>query len=237
MTSNFQGLMFGVALAAFTLTGCNPPVIQEWSGLEQPVRLSVQNVHLRQSVAFVAGTDRVRDRDSGALRTFVERQRPEPRDVVVIAQTPPQGPRATDIANARARALSNALAGTATRMLDVRQTYDPSVPANTAEIRIARAVVQLPACGDWTRPPNATFANGPNANFGCATAYNLGAMVADPTDLAGGRTIGPAFGEHQVPAVQRYNRGQVTPLPETTTSNIGGGGSAAPTASTSGAQQ
>jgi pilus assembly protein CpaD len=227
----------GLALVAIGLAGCSQPVIQEWSALEQPVRLSVETVQLRHPVAFASGSAGMRSRDGETLRSFVQRQGAAPRDVVLIAQAPPQGQRGTAIANARARTIAQAVSGAGPTGLDIRQTYDPNLPANTAEVRMTRAVVHLPACGDWRRPPNATFANAAGPNFGCATAYNLGAMVSDPADLVRGRTTGPAFGEHDVPAVQRYNRGQVTPLADTTTSNIGGGGSAPSTPSTSGAQQ
>lgn len=227
----------GFALLAISLAGCSQPVIQEWSALEQPVRLSVETVQLRHPVTFAAGSDRVRSGGGETLRSFVQRQGAAPRDVVLIAQPPPQGQRETAVANARARNVAQAVGGAGPAGLDIRQTYDPNVPANTAEVRMTRAVVHLPACGDWRRPPNATFANAAGPNFGCATAFNHGAMVADPADLVRGRTTGPAFGEHDVPAIQRYNRGQVTPLADTTTSNLGGGSAAPSTPSTSGAQQ
>jgi pilus assembly protein CpaD len=234
---NHPSFSAALTFLAIGLAGCNPPVIQEWTSLEQPVRLSVENLQVSHPVAFAAGSDRVRARDSELLRNFVVRQRPAPRDVVLIAQAPPVGSRGTAIANARARSIAGTLASAGQGILDVQQAYDPNIRENTVEVRMMRAVVHLPACGDWRRPPNATFANAAGPNFGCATTFNLGAMVADPADLVRGRTLGPAFGEHDVPAMQRYNRGVVTPLAETSTSNIGGGGAAPSTPSTPGAQQ
>src|SRR5262249_55713465 len=58
---------------------------------------------------------------------------------------------------------------------------------------VEHAVVDLPNCPDWSKDPN-DYTGAVASNFGCATATNLGLMVADPQDLAGGRAFGPADG-------------------------------------------
>lgn len=65
----------------------------------------------------------------------------------------------------------------------------------------------LPECPDWTGYPGTTFDNQPSSNFGCANASNLGLMVADPSDLHHGRTIGPADGTVGARAIERYRSG------------------------------
>ena len=44
--------------------------------------------------------------------------------------------------------------------------------------------VVLPGCPDWSRDPGYDPRNLPLSNLGCANAFNLGLMVADPADLA-----------------------------------------------------
>ena len=51
--------------------------------------------------------------------------------------------------------------------------------------------VILPGCPDWSRDPGFDPRNLPLSNLGCANAYNLGLMVADPGDLAPRRPTSP----------------------------------------------
>jgi type IV pilus biogenesis protein CpaD/CtpE len=70
------------------------------------------------------------------------------------------------------------------------------------------------------------------ALFGCANLANLTAMVADPADIDHGRSLAPLSGDSAVAAVQRYRKGQVTPLPASGTdgSDSGAVGAAPPAA-------
>jgi pilus assembly protein CpaD len=43
-------------------------------------------------------------------------------------------------------------------------------------------------CPNWEPPQGAWWTNAPSANFGCATAQNLAAMLVDPAELEGGKT-------------------------------------------------
>jgi len=74
-----------------------------------------------------------------------------------------------------------------------------------------RYAVAAPACPDWSQPVGRNAANQPTSNFGCSTALNLKAMIADPADLAGGRTPGPDDGAGAVRSVQAWRTGQ-TPV-------------------------
>ena len=52
---------------------------------------------------------------------------------------------------------------------------------------------------------------------GCVNETILGQMVANPADLRRGRTLGPADGEAAARAIERYRRGETTPLHEEAT--------------------
>ncbi len=96
---------------------------------------------------------------------------------------------------------------------------------------VGRYAVTLPRCPNWSMNDAGDFTNAPTSNFGCATAVDLGLMVASPADLAGGRTLAAADGKPMAAAVDRYLDDKVTPLPAE--ANVGpiqagsGGGAAA----------
>lgn len=82
------------------------------------------------------------------------------------------------------------------------------------EVRVGSHLVRLPGCPDWSRDPAFDPWNLPLSNLGCANATNLGLMVADPADLAGGRELGPADGTREADAVARYRTDKVKDLRE-----------------------
>jgi hypothetical protein len=73
-------------------------------------------------------------------------------------------------------------------------------------------VIGLPDCPDWSREPAHNPLNLPLSNLGCATLGNLGRMVADPADLARGRTLGPADATREAEAIVRYRTDKVKEL-------------------------
>ncbi len=74
------------------------------------------------------------------------------------------------------------------------------------------------------------FTNALPSNFGCATAVNLGLMVASPADLAGGRQLAPANGKPAAAAVDRYLNDEVLLPSLVTLGSIGAIPSAPPPA-------
>ena len=89
------------------------------------------------------------------------------------------------------------------------------VPRDRAIIEVGRYLVTLPACPNWSQDPASDFTNAKSSNFGCATAINLGLMVASPADLVSERELAQADGTPAVSAVTRYLTDKVK-LPETT---------------------
>lgn len=87
----------------------------------------------------------------------------------------------------------------------------PDMPGRDGVVTVVarRYVVNAPACPDWSMPTGRNPDNRPTSNFGCATALNLGAMIADPADLAGGRVLPPEDGAGAVRSVQVWRAGQV----------------------------
>jgi pilus assembly protein CpaD len=52
---------------------------------------------------------------------------------------------------------------------------------------VSAAGAHVPNCPDWS-DTNLPMSEGQSSNYGCATALNLAAMIADPNDLIRGRT-------------------------------------------------
>jgi pilus assembly protein CpaD len=80
------------------------------------------------------------------------------------------------------------------------------------EVTVRTEEVVLPGCPNWSREPGYDPGNLPLSNLGCASALNLGLMVADPTDLATRRPLAPADGTQAAEAVVRYRTDKVKPL-------------------------
>ena len=73
------------------------------------------------------------------------------------------------------------------------------------------------SCPPWT----ATSAGGGNSEstgLGCTNALNLKHMVAEPSDLKTGKTLGPADGAREALAVEAYKQGKVKELKQSGTS-------------------
>ena len=102
-----------------------------------------------------------------------------------------------------------------------------SVPQGELHLVIHQYVATAPGCPNWTKPPGNDFDNTMHSDFGCATASNLAAMVADPHDLLAGRSMGPPSGEPALAAMQRYLAGKTTQLPSESASAPAGATAAA----------
>jgi pilus assembly protein CpaD len=63
-------------------------------------------------------------------------------------------------------------------------------PVGGLRIVVSRSVASVPGCPSWRDRAEANFNGGLSDNYGCATAMNLAAMVADPRDLVEGRQTG-----------------------------------------------
>ena len=78
-----------------------------------------------------------------------------------------------------------------------------------------RLTVVPPDCNAASLPPPSGYVgewHDADLNIGCATAHNLGVMIAEPRDLLVGRNPGPADGQRGAAATQRYRLGQEKPL-------------------------
>ncbi|MGH7044812.1 MAG: CpaD family pilus assembly lipoprotein [Stellaceae bacterium] len=200
------------------LTGCVPGVA-EYSKSEAPAQLRIDGATTSLAVAFAPGSARLGRAEAARLNRLVATGGIAPADRVAIAAAGPPG-----LAAARDAAISRALlrwgivADSATLA---------AVPRDQAIVTVGRYAVTLPPCPNWSMRDAGDFTNAPASDFGCATAINLGLMVASPADLVGGRTLAAADGKPAAQAVDDYLAGKVQ-LPAGTSLGpiaTGGGGS------------
>jgi pilus assembly protein CpaD len=122
----------------------------------------------------------------------------------VLIQRPPG-----ELAQVRADLLS---AGLVREGLSPSRAMDATVGASELRLVVEHAIASAPGCPDWTKSTIENFANTVHSNFGCATAANLAAMVADPRDLLNGRPMGPVVGDAATAPMHRYRTGKLPTL-------------------------
>jgi len=77
------------------------------------------------------------------------------------------------------------------------------------DLAVEHAKARAPNCPNWTKANGADFANTSHSDFGCSTAADLAAMVADPRDLLQGKPLPPAIGDHAFPPNKTANTLQI----------------------------
>jgi pilus assembly protein CpaD len=224
-----QPCLVGVALL-LALAACRPGAA-EYTESEAPKTLALDNATASIAVRFLPGSSRLLARDAARLRALAGSGGIAPSDRVTVAA-------------AGRPALAAARFNTiATELLHYRIVASEGplagVPANRAIIETERYLVGLPPCPNWSKLSPLGFANAHASNFGCATATNLGLMVASPADLAEGRPLGFADAIPAAAAVQRYQGDKVlvpsaTSLGPIAASSTGATGSGATGAGTAG---
>ena len=195
------GPILAVACLAAALAGCasapEQHLDQERTS-EAPNAIEVSVTHRTLAVHFEPGETAPRPKDIAALNVLLATGDIAPGDEVRIERA------ASVIADARARALASALA---------RQGLRPTMvapggaPEGEIHLVVEHAAATVPRCPNWTKPPGNDFNNTLHSDFGCATALDLAAMVADPRDLIEGRPLAPVVGDVAIWPMHRYRTG------------------------------
>jgi pilus assembly protein CpaD len=89
-------------------------------------------------------------------------------------------------------------------------THDVTGGDSRIEIGYVAYVAHADPCGEWKEDASDTASNLPLSNFGCASQHNLAAMVSDPRDLLGPRTMGDADATRRTTVMGHYEKGDVT---------------------------
>jgi pilus assembly protein CpaD len=184
--------LFAVGIA-LTLSACLPA---EYTDNEAPKNLTLDNASAHLDLRFAPGSSHLGARDAARLRAMAATGGVAPADRVTVAVGG-----SLALASARFDAI-------AAELLRYRIVATPRIPApvgpNQAVIESERYLVTLPTCPNWSKFPAVRYANTFPSNFGCATAVNLGMIIASPADLVEGRSLAMADGQPAAAAVNRY---------------------------------
>jgi pilus assembly protein CpaD len=187
---------------AWAMAGCatappDQPLRPERTS-EMPNAIEVSFTHRMLAVHFDPAATDPRPKDVAALNVLLATGDIAPGDVVRIERA--VGP----LADVRARGVANALA-----RQGLRPTLAAPGGAPDGELRLAveHATTSVPDCPNWTKPPGNPLDNSLHSDFGCASAIDLAAMVADPRDLVEGRPLAPVVGDAALFPINRYRTG------------------------------
>lgn len=206
--------------AALGLSACGDSA-PEFSPLDSPKTNRVSVTKQEHVVRFAHGRSDLDPAEQARLAEFLSRQSSQASSGATISVGPSTGP--SGVVGGRERSIRAALARRGYRQIDAVHTGSDTGGANQVTVAVNRYVVTTPRCPDYSKPTETNYTNTTHSNFGCANAHNLGVMVADPADLARGRSEGAQDGTQSVLGVQRYRVGKVTPLIKDDTGSEAGG--------------
>jgi pilus assembly protein CpaD len=206
------------------LAACTGPA---WEG-ESPKQLRVDAVRHEHRVFFDTDSAELSAAERQRLLAFMRQAGPGSHAQVRLAGHADERHTEAynlDLSARRAAGVARFLRGNGYAAVPIEQVaFGESFPAapgggpeawrrnRRVELATERYQVVVPSCPDWSRPSNPDFDNRPLPNLGCATATNLGLMVAEPRDLVRGRELGPADGVREAEAVVRYREDKVKDL-------------------------
>jgi pilus assembly protein CpaD len=189
-----------LAVAAVAFTGCAPQTSQ-WSEVEAQKQNKISLIRFAHSVQFRANEDRMSAPEATRLASFMRDQNVGYGDQILLL------PGESTLAQRRQEAVAAAFVRGGLRVVRDVRIEGAALAPNEVRIVIGRYVVTPPPCPNWSKRPDEDFGNAPSSHIGCATATNLGLMVANPGDLLTGHPTSPADGELAAGRVETYRKG------------------------------
>ena len=170
---------------------------------QQPTTLSIKVArgsyglsphHRAQTISFL---ERYRSKDTGNSRLVIEAPSGAANEVASMQ------------AVAEIRALMSDIGfGPGNIAVEAYHASGEQQPA--IKISYLQYVAEAPQCGRWPTNLAETDSNLNYPNLGCANQQNLAAMVANPADLLGPRTMTPSARERRDIVWDKYIKGETT---------------------------
>ena len=219
MVSGCAETATAVVLGTGAYYAANPDKLplEDFSNVPEARAPRADLVQYGHDVAFAAGEARLTNGQRQRLDSFLARLEAGYGDrfYVVAGRGRRSEPKqaAARLGERRRQAVMAFLELRRLRVLPLRIEFGIDAPVGEAvKVIVRRYVVTLPGCPDWTGRPGISYDNATSSNFGCATAVNFGLMVADPGDIVAGRHPGLLDGEFAARSIERYRKGETTPL-------------------------
>lgn len=208
-----------IALAALALAGCKNEgqgtQVAGWSLVDpeqrHPIMVSQEpatiNLHVargsqgltsQQRAEVVDFAGRYRASDAGNSRLVVSVPSGAPNEVAAMTA-------ADDVRSLLAES------GFPEAAISVEAYHDEGGAQPPLRIAYMRYVAKGPDCGhDWSENLAVNPRNVGHPNFGCANQHNLAAMIANPADLLGPRTMGERYSDRRDKVMEQWVKGKTT---------------------------
>jgi pilus biogenesis lipoprotein CpaD len=198
---------------------------------EHPVKNTVETRHMLYTLDFSIDKNRLMGDDIDDFQSAVRDISPEAVESVVVKLSPSQMNN-----EARRQHITKLLRvmGYKTRAIMFESSKETHV--REAQLDISYASVVLPHCPDWRTSPVTTYSNTQQANFGCASAVNLGLQVADPRDLEQGSGDPTPDSERNSAVIRAYKTGTPSATTSSSSSSSSSSDNSTGSAGASGAQ-
>jgi pilus assembly protein CpaD len=196
-------------LLAISLEGCatsDQQPAKQGATTEAPNPLQISLQSLTHILHYAPSSAIPGPAETAALNDFLAGSGIAPGDPITIERSAPSGHPPGGLDEKRIQRLTAALARQGVKPV-VASTSD--LPAGDIRLTVEHYVASAPNCPNWSKAPGNDFGNTLHSDYGCATATNLAAMIADPRDLVEGRAMGPARGNPALAAMHRYATGKV----------------------------
>lgn len=205
-----------LACLPIAMAGCEHdragPQVAGWQLIDpeqrHPILVSQQPAVLNLRVA--AGSEGLTPSQRGRVMEFIDHHRAS--DVgnsrfVISAPAGSANEGAAMDAASDARRLM--LAGGYSETAISSEAYHANGGEAPLRISYMRYVAEGPECGhDWSENLARTYQNTPYPDFGCSSQRNLAAMVANPADLLGPRTMTPSDANRRFKMYDKYVKGE-----------------------------
>ncbi|HLI13327.1 MAG TPA: CpaD family pilus assembly lipoprotein [Alphaproteobacteria bacterium] len=206
-------LLAPVLVTAVLLLGaaCTPDTAR-WSTVETPKENKVELVKLTHAVHFAPGSSVPEAGEEQRLAAFLAQIQVDYGDQITFDTGPSHGnPAADRLAARRAAAVAALLRRRQVQASPAAQpTVEGALARDAVVVTVGRYVVTPPVCPDWRKPEADDYTNTPTSNYGCATATDLGMMVANPGDLVNGTPISPGDADFAARGIERYRSGEIS---------------------------
>ncbi|NQU56198.1 MAG: hypothetical protein HQ513_03110 [Rhodospirillales bacterium] len=203
-----QTIKQSLAVATLTIVaGCQSlPHFEDWSNVPVAKQPQVNQVQYSHQVTFDPASADLSGKEGERLLGFLSNAQAARKDAFYLVSGNAQVP--SSLSDARKTIVAEYLSNFGVEIRPLSSDFGVKSPAaNAVDLVIRRYVVTLPGCPDWSGD-RFTYNNVPTSNWGCASATNLGLMVAEPGDLVRGRDEGYADGEYAATSISNYRKGE-----------------------------
>lgn len=208
MTPRFAPISSALLAVALTACASLEPTPPHVAGALTPTEQFAIEVAPVADEILLAPHGYLSPAQTAALGELAMRWR-EAGEGAIVVQAPSAGP-AGNSGRAAVAALQQFGVPAGSVQLSSPDPNDASVSSSPVKVGFGRLAAVVPDCANQWGELTRTRENLPHAAFGCATAANFAAQVADPRDLTRPRALTAADAERRGVVLGKYRLGERT---------------------------